>query len=88
MNRHLLSAIISMIYAFPVGSTDITSKIYSGFIFITSSLISALLPPCFPDCWKVSLLVLVFKTVEQRSTKTSSKVFEKLVNYRIVDYEK
>ena len=31
-------------------------------------------------------MVLVFKTVEQRSTQTFSKVFEKLVNYRIVDY--
>ena len=31
-------------------------------------------------------MVPVFKTVEQRSTKTFSKVFEKLVNYRIVDY--
>ena len=31
-------------------------------------------------------MVLVFKTVEQGSTKTFSKVFEKLVNYRIVDY--
>ena len=49
-------------------------------------LFPALLPPCFPDCWKVSLVVLVFKTVEQRSTKTLGKVFEKLVNYRIVDY--
>ena len=49
-------------------------------------LIAALLPPCFPDCWKVSLVVLVFKTVEQRSTKAFSKVFEKPVNYRIVDY--
>ena len=31
-------------------------------------------------------MVLVFQIVEQRSTKTFSKVFEKLVNYRIVDY--
>ena len=49
-------------------------------------LIAALLPPCFPDCWKVSLVVLVFKTVEQRSTKTFNKVFEKLLNYRIIYY--
>ena len=32
------------------------------------------------------MVVLVFKTVEQRSTKTFSKVLEKLVNYRIFDY--
>ena len=31
-------------------------------------------------------MVPVFKTVEERSTKIFSKVFEKLVNYRIVDY--
>ena len=49
-------------------------------------LIAALVPSCFSDCWKVSLVVLVIKTVEQRSIKTFSKVFEKLVNYRIVDY--
>ena len=46
---------------------------------------------CFPDCWKV----LVFKNVGERSTAKSyrpvsllsvvSKVFEKLVNNRIVD---
>ena len=42
---------------------------------------------CFPDCWKVSLVVLVFKNVEERSTAKNyrpvsllsvvSKVFEK-----------
>ena len=50
---------------------------------------------CFPDCWKVSSAVPVFKNVGERSTaKTNrpvsllsvvSKVFEKLVNNRIVD---
>ena len=50
---------------------------------------------CFPDCWKVSSVVPVFKNVWQRcTTKTYrpvsilsviSKVFEKLVNNRIVD---
>ena len=50
---------------------------------------------CFPDCWKVSLVVPVFKNVEERSTAKKyhpvsllfvvSKVFEKLVNNRIVD---
>ena len=51
---------------------------------------------CFPDCWKVSLVVPVFKNVGERSTaknycpvillSVASKVFEKLVNNRIVDH--
>ena len=51
---------------------------------------------CFPDCWKVSLVVPVFKSVGERSTAKNyrpvslfsvvSKVFEKLVNNRIVDH--
>ena len=51
---------------------------------------------CFPDCWKVSTVVPVFKTVGERSTAKNyhpvsllsvvSKVFEKLVNNRIVDH--
>ena len=51
---------------------------------------------CFPDCWKVSSVVPVFKNVGERSTAKSyclvsllsvvSKVFEKLVNYRTVDH--
>ena len=50
---------------------------------------------CFPDCWKVSLVVPVFKNFGERSTAKNyqpvsflsvvSKVFEKLVNNRIVD---
>ena len=51
---------------------------------------------CFPDCWKVSSVVSLFKNVGERSTAKSyhpvsllsvvSKVFEKLVNNRIVDH--
>ena len=51
---------------------------------------------CFPDCWKVSSVVPVFKNVGERSTAKSyrpasllsvvSKVFEKLVNNRIADH--
>ena len=51
---------------------------------------------CFPDCWKVSLVVSIFKNVRERSTSKNycpvsllsvvSKVFEKLVNNRIVDH--
>ena len=51
---------------------------------------------CFPDWWKVSSVVPVFKNVGERSTAKNyrpvsllsvvSKVFEKLVNNRIVDH--
>ena len=51
---------------------------------------------CFPDCWKVSLVVPVFKNVRKRSTAKNyhpvsllsvvRKVFRKLVNNRIVDH--
>ena len=49
---------------------------------------------CFPDCWKVSSVVPVFKNVGESSTAKNycpasllsvvSKVFEKLVNNRII----
>ena len=52
--------------------------------------------PCFPDCWKVSSVVPVFKTVWERSAAKNyrpvsllsvvSKVLEKFVNKRIVDH--
>ena len=52
---------------------------------------------CFPDCWKVSSVVPVFKTVEERSKaknycptsllSAASKVFGKLANNRIVDHQ-
>ena len=52
--------------------------------------------PCFPDCWKVSSVVLVFKNVGERSSAKNycpisllsvvSKVFERLVNNGIVDH--
>ena len=51
---------------------------------------------CFPDCWKVSSVVPVFKNVGERFAAQNccpvslfsvvSKVFEKLVNNRIVDH--
>ena len=51
---------------------------------------------CFPDCWKVSLAVPVFKNIVERSTDKNyrpvslfsviSKVFEKLANNRIADH--
>ena len=58
--------------------------------------IKCLKESCFPDCWKVSSEVPVFKNVGERSTAKNyrpvsllsvvSKVFEKLVNNRIVDH--
>ena len=49
---------------------------------------------CFPDCWKVSSMAPVFKNAGERSTAKNchpvcllsvvSKVFEKLVNNRII----
>ena len=51
---------------------------------------------CFPNCWKVSSVVPVFRNVVERSTakiyhpvsllSVVSKVFEKLVNNRSVDH--
>ena len=51
---------------------------------------------CFPDCWKNSSVVPVFQNAGERSTAKNyhpvsllsvvSKVFEKLVNNRIVDH--
>ena len=53
---------------------------------------------CFPNCWKVSLVVSVFKKVVVRSAAKSycsfslpsviSQVFEKLVHNRIVNHLK
>ena len=51
---------------------------------------------CFPDCWKVSSVVLVFNNVGERSTAKNdhpvsllsvvSKIFEKLMNNRTFDH--
>ena len=51
---------------------------------------------CFLDCWKVSSFITVFKNNGKRSTAKNycpaillfvvSKIFEKLVNNRIVDH--
>ena len=55
-----------------------------------------LMESCFPDCWKVSSVVPVFKNVGKRSTAKNygpvsllsvvSKISEKLVNNRIFDH--
>ena len=51
---------------------------------------------CFPDCWKVTSVVPVFKNVGERSTVKNYyqvsllsvviEVFEKLIDNRIVDH--
>ena len=66
-----------------------------------SSILAALLnmcleESCFPNCWRVSSVVPVSKDVGERSTTKNyhpvgllsvvSKVFDKLVNDRIVDH--
>ena len=67
------------------------------FSYILAKLFNkSLKESCFPDCWKVSSVVPVIKNVEERSTAKNyhplsllsvvSKVFEKLVNNRIVDH--
>ena len=53
---------------------------------------------CFPDCWKVSSVVPVFKNVGEWPTAQNyrpvsplsvvRKVFEKLVNNRLVDHQR
>ena len=64
--------------------------------YLLAELFNKCLKECyFPDCWKVSLVVPVFKNVVERSAaknyhpfsllSVDSKVFEKLVNNRIVD---
>ena len=62
---------------------------------LTELFTKCLKKPCFPD-WKVSSVVPVFKNVGERSTAKNyhpvsllsvvSKVFEKLLNNRIVDH--
>ena len=65
--------------------------------FILAKLLNKCLKEsCFPDCWKVSSVVPVFKNVRESSAAKNccpvsllsavSKVFEKLVNNRIVDH--
>ena len=59
--------------------------------------IKVCLTSCLPACWKVSLLVPVFKSVDERLTAKNhhpvsllslvSKVFEKIVNNIIVNHK-
>ena len=65
--------------------------------YILAELISKYLKEfCFQDCWKVALVVPVFKNVGERPTAKNyhpvslysvvSKVFENIVNNRIVNH--
>ena len=67
-----------------------------GLSYILAELFNKCLKEsCFPDCWKVSSVIPVFKNVGERSTDKNycpvsllsviSKVFGKLINNRIVD---
>ena len=66
------------------------------FYILAELLNKSLKESCFPDCWNISLVVPVFKNVGEQSTAENycsvsllsvvSKVFEKLVNNRIVDH--
>ena len=66
------------------------------FYIIAELFNNCLKDSCFPDCWKVSSVAPVFKNIMERSTDKNyrpvslfsvvSKVFEKLVNNRIVDH--
>ena len=69
----------------------------SGLLYVLAELFNMCLKEsCFPDCWKVSSVVPVFKNVGERSTVKNyqpvsllsvfSKVFEELINNRIVDH--
>ena len=66
-------------------------------LYILSELfIRCLKESCLPDCWNVTAVVPVYKSVQERCIATNdrpisilpmvSKVFEKLVNNRIADY--
>ena len=65
--------------------------------YITAALFSKYLKEsCFPDCWKVSSVVPVFKNVREKSTAKTydlvnflsvvGKVFKKLVSNGMVDH--
>ena len=66
------------------------------FYIIAELFNNSLKESSFPDCWKVSSVVSVFKNIEERPTDKNyrpvslfsviSKVFEKLANNRIVDH--
>ena len=67
-----------------------------SYIILAELFNKCLKESCFPNCWKVSSVVPVFKNVGERSTAKNyrpvsllpvvSKVFEKLVNSTIVDH--
>ena len=85
-----LHALYKEMYVEP-SSEESSSRV----ILIAELFNKCLKESCFPDCWNVSSVVAVFKNVGERSTAKNycpvsllsvvSKVFEKLVNNRIVD---
>ena len=78
-------------------SSGVSKELEPELSYILAELFNKFLKEsCFPDCWKVSSMVPVFKNVGERSTAKKyrpvsllsvvSKVFEKLINNRIVDH--
>ena len=80
-------------------TTQVSLYLFSELFYILAELFNKCLKEsCFPGCWKVSSVVPVFKNVRERSTAKNyflvsllaevslKKVFEKLVNNRIVDH--
>ena len=79
------------------GLVVVLKNCQSEFSYILAQLFNMCLKEsCFPDYWKVSSLVPVFKNVGERSTARSyhpvslfsvvRKVFKELVNNRLVDH--
>ena len=92
MNLDLSKA--SGLYIIPV---DVLKNCEPELSYILAEIFNKCLKEyCFPDSWKFSSVVPVFKNVGERSTAENyrpvsllsvvSKVFEKLVNNRIVDH--
>ena len=76
-----------------MGSSDTFRQTFSKHCKVNQPV---LLQSCFPDCWKVSLIISVFKNAGESSTaknyhpvcllSLASKVFEKFANHRIIDH--
>ena len=77
-------------------SSDGSKELSAGTYILSELFNNCLKESCFSDYWNVSLVVPLFKNVGERSTaknyhpvillSVASKVFEKLVNNRVVDH--
>ena len=92
----MIKSIITNLDSLKASGLDCILLVVLLFYYIQAELFNKCLKSCYPDCWKVSLVVPVFKNVGERFTaknylpvsllSTVSKVFEKLVNKRIFDH--